>query len=139
MEVKGDLIVHGNYIENQTINVQGDLHMGMPDAPLTDESAASQRGRTNKPEERFADYVNPSYDAETLTEKYHKLVKGKKGKALKLIMRCGVELGQLMDTPPFAVLERELGAQGTRQGYDNCKEANFKEEEKKAIKELLSD
>lgn len=139
MEVKGDLIVHGNYIENQTINVQGDLHMGMPEGGYSTFLPAIDAIATEVAvvDGGLADYVRIPARQEEILSALHANIDGKKGRAVALVITCAIEEG-LLNRPPFPVLEREFGDIGSAQSYSKAINLGFTEVEKRRFKKVFT-
>ena len=85
----------------------------------------------------FRNYILDQEKIPTLLEKLHKLIDGKKGKDVAVVLQCAIEL-RLIDKPSYLDVLQEFPKIGAKSGYYTYIDYEyFAEKTKESIKDEL--
>lgn len=89
------------------------------DDRIRKEIKLSGNGKKKEPEiKEFSTFISMEYDSAKVTAEIRKLVKGKKGKKLAMVICAARKVGILIkDTVPFSTLRKEFDICGAESGY----------------------
>jgi hypothetical protein len=124
MEVNGNVIIYGNNIEHIEHYYEHPDRLEGAEPP-------------EKAVKNISTFVSRSISETHVLAVLHRLIDGKKGKEVALVVQCAMERGWFSTKPTFNAMALEFGDIGNESGFNRYMRFDFTEKEKNPILEQL--
>lgn len=95
------------------------------------DNTGKEKQTNTKCESNFLDYIVPGVKRDNILKNLHRLIDGKKGKAVAYTLAKAKIEGFLTEAPPYAAVVAEFGDIGAPSGYNKHKTEQYKKEHEK--------